>query len=477
MSLHRMKSRLGHAVAIAMGAMALIIPAAAQQRPPTNTLGVRYVAPDQSAFVPAATIDGWVQNFDDAAIRKHAYDIWGAITAMSGQFHSVRLADGKTERTQLAVFDTWYDEYETFHTQPVPAPSCANNACAGAFRVHPPRQGVAGGSEVMSFNKYSLEFLNYVNQFHYFGESTLRDLNNQLNQNNVPVGQRFTQPVAGNAVMLKPSYYIIKRNKPTAMQYWKGPGLTIDGTAYPAVPTTATWQQIVVVDPTGTARPGTPQTIKVLSQNGFTEMTITDYQIVGLDRFYWFALSESDINYIKGGNVFTVNGVLPTDLEPGDIALLVAMHVTTNENENWTWQTFFWRPQPLADAGPSVKPPFNNYDTATAYYFTKKNGAPVITFNPYLEPPIIGPIYLDPTMTGADSNCMSCHHAAAFPTLNNDPSPANMLLGSYWSKGPVDGTEEWFQGRVKTHFMWGIIIQNQCLATGLSSQPSCLPAN
>jgi hypothetical protein len=80
-------------------------------------------------------------------------------------------------------------------------------------------------------------------------------------------------------------------------------------------------------------------------------------------------------------------------------------------------------------------------------------------------------------MTGADSNCMSCHHAAAFPTLNNDPSPANMLLGSYWSKGPVDGTEEWFQGRVKTHFMWGIIIQNQCLATGLNSQPSCLPAN
>jgi len=462
-------------MAIAAGAAALTMPAAAQQRP--NTIGVQYVAPNQSAFVPAATIDGWVRNFDDAAIRKHAYDLWGALTAMSGQFHSVRAAGGQTVRTELAVFDTWYDEYETFHTQPIPAPSCANNACARAFRLHGPRQGTGGGNEVVSFNKYTIEFVNYVNQFGYFGEKTLRDLNSQFDHNNTPLAQRSTQPVAGNAVMLKPSYYIIKRNKPTAMQYWKGPGLNIDGTAYPAVPTTATWEQIVVVDPTGTARPGTPQTIKVLTQNGFKEMTFTDYQIVGLDRFYWFALGEQDINYIKGGNVFTVNGVLPTELEPGDIALLVAMHVTTNENRNWTWQTFFWRPQPVPDVGPSVKPPFNNYDTATAYYFTKKDGTPQIAFNPYLEPPIIGPIYLDPTMRGADSNCMSCHHAAAFPTLNNDPSPATMLFGSYWSKGPVSGTEEWFQGRVKTHFMWGIILQNQCLATGLNIPSFCTPAN
>jgi hypothetical protein len=477
MSLSRMKSRLCHAAAIAIGAMALTMPATAQQRPAMNAIGVQYVAPNQNAFVPGATIDGWVQNFDDAAIRKHAYDIWGAITAMSGQYHSVKATGGQAVRTQLAVFDTWFDEYETFHTLPIPPPSCAGNSCAGAFRLHGPRQGIAGGNEVVSFNKYSIEFVDYVNKFKYFGETTLRDLNNKFDQDNTPLAQRFTQPVDGNAVMLKPSYYIIKRNKPTAMQYWKGPGLRIAGTAYPAVPTTATWQQIVVVDPTGTARPGTPQTIKVLSQNGFTDMTLTDYPIVGLDRFYWFALGENDIDYLKGGNVFTVNGVLPTDLEPGDIALLVAMHVTTNENRNWTWQTFFWRPEPVADAGPSVKPPFNNYDTATAYYFTRQDGKPVITFNPYLEPPIIGPIYLDPTMRGADSNCMSCHHAAAFPTLNNDPSAANMLQGSYWSKGPLNGTEEWFQGRVKTFFMWGIIIQNQCLAVGLNIPPSCAAAN
>ena len=91
MDLYRVKSRLVPAVviaAIAFGAAALMFfggtqqpPANAQQRPanvpqqPTNSPGIEYVAPNQGAFVPAATIDGWVANFDDAAIRKHAFDL------------------------------------------------------------------------------------------------------------------------------------------------------------------------------------------------------------------------------------------------------------------------------------------------------------------------------------------------------------------------------------------------------------------
>jgi hypothetical protein len=468
--------------ALLAAAVLLVPPPAGAQQPAVNCLGVQYVPPDQSAFVPAATIDTWVRNFDDAAIRGHAFALWGALTARSGQFYAVRDKSGKEIRTELAVFDTWFDEFETFHTQPfLPSgtPSCVKNGGAG-LRLHGPRQTSegAGGAEVVSFNKYTKEFVDYVNQNNYFGEQTLIDLNNQFIRNNTPLEQRFTQPVAGNALMLKPSYFIVKADKPSPMQYWRGPGLTIAGTGYARVPTTATWEQIVVVDPTGTARPGTPYTIQVVTHDGTKPMTFTDYQIVGLDRFYWFPLSAQDIDYIRGGNVFTVNGVLPSELEPGDLALLVAMHVTSNENRPWTWQTFFWRPEPVADVGPTVKPPFNNYDTATAYYMVKQDGSPHVAFNPYLEPPIIGPIYLDPTMTGATSNCMSCHHAAAYPTLNNDPSLANMLLGSYWANGTVTGTEQWFQGRVKTHFMWGLIMQNQCLGVALSASSvfRCTPA-
>jgi hypothetical protein len=35
----------------------------------------------------------------------------------------------------------------------------------------------------------------------------------------------------------------------------------------------------------------------------------------------------------------------------GDYAILVAMHITTNEDPKWTWETFWWNyDQPFPDA-------------------------------------------------------------------------------------------------------------------------------
>ncbi len=437
-------------------------PASGEAAPGRNAMGLRYVAPNPSAFVDGATITRWVKNFDDAAIRAHGFQLWGALTAPAGQTYTVKTKDGRTVSAPVAVFDTWYDEYETFHTQPG---SANGTASPKAHHLHSPTQtaaSVPGGSEVVAFNKYTREFVDFVNKNKYFGETALIARNQELTRKKAPLAERFIEPLEStHAVMLKPSYWIVKRDRPSPMQYWKGPGDTIAGSANPKTPMAATWEQIVVVDPTGTAKPGTPYTIKVYTGAGVENRTFTNYEIVGLDRFYYFPLGPDDIKYIQGGNVFTVNGVPPTELEPGDLALLVAMHVTSDEFSDWTWQSFFWRPQPVPDAGPSVKPPFNNYDQVDAYYMMGKDGKPHIAFNPYLETPIEGPTFMDPTMRGADSNCMSCHHAAAFPTLNGDPSLGSMLQGSYYSKRQVTGTEQWFGGRVKTFFMWGLVMQNQ----------------
>ena len=85
-------------------------------------------------------------------------------------------------------------------------------------------------------------------------------------------------------------------------------------------------------------------------------------------------------------------------------------------------------------------------------------------FNPYLEPPIITPIIrynpIDKGL-GRNSNCMSCHHSAAFPTLNMDPSFANMLTGSYVGSGELKQDNPIFYGRIKTSFMWGMLMQLQ----------------
>ncbi|MFK4985829.1 hypothetical protein ACI4B7_28805, partial [Klebsiella pneumoniae] len=39
----------------------------------------------------------------------------------------------------------------------------------------------------------------------------------------------------------------------------------------------------------------------------------------------------------------------------GAIAVLVGMHVTTKEINNWTWQSYYWTPDPENPGTPSSK--------------------------------------------------------------------------------------------------------------------------
>ena len=42
-----------------------------------------------------------------------------------------------------------------------------------------------------------------------------------------------------------------------------------------------------------------------------------------------------------------------TNAVAGDVAILVAMHVSTRETARWTWQTFWWTPTPENPHAPS----------------------------------------------------------------------------------------------------------------------------
>lgn len=422
--------------------------------PRTNRQGYNYVPANPDAYVPAGTIQGWVADFDEAAIEGHAWDLWTALNAPSGQY----VTQGDT-RVEIPVWETWFDEFELFRFEP----TCPDGEdCSDAVPFHAPRQQL-GAAQVLSFNKFSAEFMDWVGKEKLYDETTLIALNAKFQENDTPLAERFvpTRDLDPKATMLKPSFWVVKPGQPSPMQYWKGPGMTVDGTLDPNVPTPPTWTQIVVVDPTGTAEPGTPYTLEVKSATGVEKMTFTDYEIVGLDRFYWIPLTADDVEFLKGGNVFIVNGVPVEEMEPGDLALLMAMHVTTAEFGPWTWQSFWWSPDPAVKAPSSVPAPYDNYDLTQAYYMLGSNGEPWIAMNPFLEPPDEGPIFMNPTQLGVHSNCMSCHHAAAYPTLNMESNPATMLLGSYVATGDVQGTEQYFQDRVKTRFMWSMVDFNQ----------------
>lgn len=416
-----------------------------------NFQGYTYVPPDPAAYKQSEEIKKWADDFDDAAIERHAWDLWKAVNIPSGQFQEVGGV-----KIELPAWETWFDEYEIFHLP------TGNANKANASRFHLPRQ--ATNTPLVSFNKYSLPFQKWIDQHRLWDEATLIKLNERFKTDNTPLGERIVSDdgLDPKATILKPSFWIVKKDRPSPMPYWKGPGDThVDGTLWPDKPIPTTWTQIVVVDPTGTAKPGTPYTLDISSKTGSEKMTFTDYEIVKLDRFYWLPLSADDVAWIKSEKVYIIGGIPVEDLEEGDLALLVASHITTAEFGPWTWQSFWWSPDPATKAPSDVPAPWNNYDLTQSYYMIGKDEKPWIAQNPYLETSDSGPVFFNPKEVGVRSNCMTCHHAAAYPTINMDPTPGVKLHGSYFGLGEIKGTEQYFTDRVKTSYMWSMVFSNQ----------------
>lgn len=199
------------------------------------------------------------------------------------------------------------------------------------------------------------------------------------------------------------------------------------------------WQQCVYVD---------------LDLDGPTTSTGVDVNckspssdnIYSIDDFIAVDLKETDAAFVN-----KATGAR-TDLG-GDgpaIALLVAMHVTSREVTQWTWQTFWWeadatRPNTpsgadIASARPStlttqaahyaMAPAYSMLTPAQPLVGGKNVGALVTAFNPYLEAEFGTPVFSimetvqapdgddkwTPVTTdlGIQTNCMTCHGLAAW---------------------------------------------------------------
>lgn len=144
----------------------------------------------------------------------------------------------------------------------------------------------------------------------------------------------------------------------------------------------------------------------------------------------------------------------------GNIALLVAMHITTKETPNWTWQTFWWAGNPHdalfgKDRPASIPSPWNHYNMRTAYYMVSPantaGAEPLISYKPYLETNIQGtvpkPNNTQISWTGVYTNCMSCPRMAGYNTQGYQPD--GLIL-------PDD--EALFGAGTKTDFLWSIPI-------------------
>jgi hypothetical protein len=171
--------------------------------------------------------------------------------------------------------------------------------------------------------------------------------------------------------------------------------------------------------------------------------------------------------------------------QPGDYAILVAMHITSREIQRWTWQTVWWAPDP--DHAPAPSNPAvvaarpsqlagapRHYAMSIAYQmldpvqpFTggTNKGQPVYAFNPYLEagfnnrfggptvvPPglVRTPVGLVSDSVGTQTNCMTCHAQANYAAATDNSAPGYQADTYIDMKGPQ------FKGRLKVDFLWSV---------------------
>ena len=161
----------------------------------------------------------------------------------------------------------------------------------------------------------------------------------------------------------------------------------------------------------------------------------------------------------------------------GELAVLVGMHVTTKEIAKWTWQTFFWTPDPENPGIPSsqlaVKTRPSGLKGAAAHYAanaayvmltpndavnTTKNAGPMFGYNPYLEGGF-GPTTFGLTNNfnpnykfGMQTNCMNCH-ALAVP----QPPGTGQTFGQYSTDQYIHPYQDsLFKNQVKLDFAWSI---------------------
>lgn len=484
-------------------ALSVVAVYACDQAPPipevSDAMFAKYVDPPAVRSFPTseATINGWIAAQDTAAIRQHGWDMWESITST--------LIGGTME----PVWETWYSGHEIFETDTLSAAAVVAAAQGDPAKLEIPRSRVQMRLElplqfahvkrrfseedqvgsVFSFNRFTRSTAQQIRFRGLWNWNVLKAINDSFNANRTPVANRqvlvSTDSTDSMSVVLKPVFQFIDGRSPSCIPYWAGdtPATTDSAGMNPIA---REWKQFVIVDVTNTL---TGETSRPEVSWPGCPTTQVAYPIVKLDRFYWRRLTQAMVDsfstFAAGGgddlglrDSATQSAILAM-VRPGNIGLLVAMHVTGKEIPNWTWQSFWWSPTPNDSLGfdrpATIGAPWNNYQMTTAYYMTSPasagpKGVPRIAYNPYLETSLTGTVDTaggsSAPWYGPQTNCMSCHRMASWKnvvdTISVD-SMVNSFTGPTFPYVPASyvdpGNATLLAGLTKVDFLWSVAIR------------------
>jgi len=463
-----------HSLHFLIFAFCVVLFACNQPKSPTDELGFVYDKITQVPFpdpnIPgftfpqdSNTINGWIKAGQNDEIYKHGWGIWAGLTMPTSQTSGGNV---------LLTYETWLTPSEILDS--------INNTGvkrSGRANLNKPHQLVhamlkgapvddTSDSESVSYSPSAARFAIDNKIFLY---TTLAKYAKE--------GRTQIPDFPSDAITLKPVFKLIEKSKLTsdsiyAMASWHGPTDKVE--AFPQ----KAWKSCVYVD------------LKNGGQGkGLQDMTCsarTPENTYNLSDFIHYKLNAEDIYYYN--KEFGLNA------QVGDIALLVAMHVATRETLRWTWQTFWWAPDPnnppapsskaIADARPmaQLSGAASHYAMAVAYSMVYPDqpytggesvGDTVIGFNPYLEAGFGPNVFTGSnsfvikngtkimTNAGVRTNCMSCHAYAAYDVYN--PSNGTPYSGDAY----VDLSDTIFNGKLKLDFAWS--VQGNVDTTGMAA--------
>jgi hypothetical protein len=271
-------------------------------------------------------------------------------------------------------------------------------------------------------------------------------------------------PFPSASIVLKPMFWPVQKGAFTALPVWDWdahkPGSAADG-RYAGYEMQAFWSRAVAI--TDLPNPTPPPTVTYLygakdstgtqplapiTYDNTAQTAPPAFRIASVNQFYHRQLTQSDLDQLAPCDRALLDAsawwAYNRAFTAGDYLVLIAMHIMTKEQPNWTFQTLWWHP----DAANSSKcgrycedRPTNLTDTTFRNYLltTTYGTAQQTTHHNYYAPPgtqcAVWPVAYNPYIELAShpitTNCMNCHHRAAWPPRASFERPDENQTSSY----------------------------------------------
>lgn len=401
-------------------------------------------------------IYGWLENQDTTSIVNHAWGIWAGLTQPTKQKYN-----GQT----LLVFETWMGVQE-LSAMSAQGQVSSSMEKSNRTELSIPKQFVHGrlfAGQKIDTNFTVLETVSYDPSAAHFATSNKLFNQSSLNKYLVKDGIGAVPEFPNTSITTKPTYYagVPSKNGLIRVPVWVSPN---PAKAYRY----NEWQQWVYADINNKQEPN-KKLVPVTTSNPTEEQIKA--ATCNVNDFINYKIDRVGADYLN--NHQDVGTTPSRQFIEGDYVLLVAMHVTTKEFKNWTWQTYFWCPDPSNPPSPSskfeaglrpkeLKGAASHYAVSTAYAMvwpnqpvsggSDNNARPILAFNPYLEGGF-GPKvfslqnkFRPDFVYGMQTNCMSCHALSTMTGKNG-----------YTTNQYIDMMDtSLFKNDVKLDFTWSI---------------------